>query len=108
MTSEEVFSDLHDKNGEDFNWYMILFTQAGGSFVTELKKEIGKGHFLYDKEILAVAKCESSDDVLYVTDNEMGVDIYSIFHLTYSKHKFDGFPQYIELKDVDAVKEFTE
>lgn len=23
MTAEEVFSDLYDKYGEDFNWYMI-------------------------------------------------------------------------------------
>ena len=24
MTIEEIFSDLYDKYGEDFNWYMIL------------------------------------------------------------------------------------
>lgn len=30
MTIEEVFSDLYDKYGEDFNWYMIPLTQADG------------------------------------------------------------------------------
>ena len=28
MTIEEVFSDLYDKYGEDFNWYMLPLTQA--------------------------------------------------------------------------------
>lgn len=67
MTLEEVFSGLYDKYGEDFNWYMIPLTQAGGAFVVELKNEIGKDHFLYDKKVEAVAKCGSNDDVLYVT-----------------------------------------
>ena len=40
MTIEEVFSDLYDKYGEDFNWYMLPLTQADGMFVTELKNEI--------------------------------------------------------------------
>ena len=83
MTIEEVFSDLYDKYGEDFNWYMLPLTQADGMFVTELKNEIGEDHFLYDKRIWAVAKCESNDDVLYVTDNGRNADIYYIFHLTY-------------------------
>ena len=69
MTIEEVFSDLYDKYGEDFNWCMLPLTQADGMFVTELKNEIGEDHLLYDKRIWAVAKCESNDDVLYVTDN---------------------------------------
>ena len=108
MTIEEIFSDLYDKYGADFNWYIIPLTQADGVFVTELKNEIGEDHFLYDKKIWAVAKCESNDDVLYVTDNGRTADIYYIFHLTYSKHNSDGFPRYEELKDVYAVKAFIE
>ncbi len=87
---------------------MIPLTQAGGALVTELKNEIGGAHFLYDKKIWAVAKCEANDDVLYVTGNGKGADIYYIFHLTYSRHNSDGFPRYEELKDVYAVKEFIE
>ena len=41
MTLEEMFCDLYDKYGNDFNWYMIPFTQADGAFVAELNKEIG-------------------------------------------------------------------
>ena len=108
MTLEEMFRDLYDKYGNDFNWYMIPFAQADGAFVAELNKEIGQDHFLYGKKILAVAKCESNDDVLYVIDNGRNVDIYYIFHLTYSKHNAAGFPRYEELKDVYAVKAFIE
>ena len=108
MTLKEMFSSLYSKYGEDFNWYMIPFIQADGVFVAELKKEIGKDHFLYDKKIEAVAKCESNDDVLYVTENGLGEDVYYIFHLTYSKHNSDKFPQYEEFADIFAVKEFLE
>ena len=33
MPLEEMFCDLYDKYGNDFNWYMIPFTQADGAFV---------------------------------------------------------------------------
>ena len=36
MTLEEMFRDLYDKYGNDFNWYMIPFAQADGAFVAEL------------------------------------------------------------------------
>lgn len=93
MTAEEVFSDLFDKYGKNFNWYMIPFAQANGAFVEELKKEIGKEHFLYAKKIWAVAKCESNDDVLYVIGDGFGSDIYYVFHLNYSEQNLDGFPK---------------
>jgi len=107
MTLEEMFRDLYDKYGNDFNWYMIPFAQADGAFVAELNKEIGQDHFLYGKKILAVAKCESNDDVLYVLRNGTGRDIYYLFHLTYSAHNADGFPQYEEFADLFAVKELA-
>lgn len=50
MTLEEMFRDLYDKYGNDFNWYMIPFAQADGAFVAELNKEIGQDHFLYGKK----------------------------------------------------------
>ena len=103
-----MFCDLYDKYGNDFNWYMIPFTQADGAFVAELNKEIGQDHFLYGKKIWAVAKCESNDDVLYVLRNGTGRDIYYLFHLTYSAHNTDGFPRYEEFADLFAVKEFIE
>ena len=38
MTAEEIFCDLFDKYGEDFNWYMVPLSQSNGIFVEELKK----------------------------------------------------------------------
>ncbi len=49
MTEEEVFDDLLHKYGEDFNWHMLPFTNK--TFVAELKNEIGKKHFRYEKKV---------------------------------------------------------
>ena len=92
MTAEEVFCDLLDKYGEDFNWHMVPLSQASGFLVEELKKEIGEGHILYHKKIWAVAKCTSTDG----------------FHLTYSHQNIEGFPKYKKFADIQAVKEFIE
>ena len=74
MTAEEIFCDLFDKYGEDFNWYMVPLSQSNGAFVEELKKEIGEGHILYHNKLWAVAKCTSNDNVLYVAGEETGRD----------------------------------
>ena len=77
-------------------------------FKDELKKEIGKNHFLYNKRVWAVAKCESGNKVLYLTGNEKGEDTYYVFHLTYSEYSTGKFPDYEELGDLHAVKEYME
>ncbi|MBT9775262.1 hypothetical protein GPL15_01905 [Clostridium sp. MCC353] len=102
MTAEEIFNDLSCKYGDDFSWILVPLTNR--SFVTELKEEIGSAHFLYYKQIWAVVKCESNDDVLYAADNGM----YYIFHLTYSSHNTDGFPKCREFTSIDEVKVFLE
>ena len=106
MTAEEVFCELSDKYGDDFNWHMLPLSNH--TFTAELKKEIGNRHFLYHKQIWAVAKCDSNDDVLYLADNGEGTDIYYIFHLTYSECNADGFPRYKEFEGINAVKEYIE
>ena len=78
---------------------MIPFSQAGGALFEELKKEIGQEHSLYYKKIRAVAKWESNDNVLYVTGDELGTDIYYIFHLTCLKQNLKGFPKYKRFTD---------
>ena len=30
MTAEEIFCNLFDKYGEDFNWYMVPLSQSNG------------------------------------------------------------------------------
>lgn len=106
MTAEEDFCDLEDKYGEDFNWHLIPLTNE--TFVKELKKEIGANHFLYNKTIWAVAKCDSNDDVLFVTREELGKDIYYIIHLTYTDKNIDGYPMCETFTSLEAVKEFIE
>ena len=107
MTAEEVFCELGDKYGNDFNWHMVPLSQSNGVLVKELKKEIGEEHFLYYKKIWAVAKCDSNDDVLYLT-GEDGKDVYYIFHLTYSKNNTVDFPKYKKFHNITAVKEYIE
>lgn len=108
VTAKEAFEDLFCKYGEDFNWYMISSPQSSKTFVEELRKEIGEKHFLYGKEMQAVAKCESNDDVLYITENGLGTAVYYLVHLTYSAQNTDGFPKYREFIDVYALREYIE
>lgn len=106
MTAEEVFSNLSDKYGDDFNWHLLPV--SNNTFVTELKKEIGTTHFLYEKDIRAVAKCDSNDDVLYVVRGDSGEGKYYIFHLTYSVNNVVGFPKYREFSTIEDVKDYIE
>ena len=58
LTLEEVFYNLSDEYGEKFNWRLIPLTQSGrGIFIDELKKEIGKNHFLYNKNNYPFKQC---------------------------------------------------
>ncbi|MDE7271961.1 MAG: hypothetical protein K2N95_02710 [Lachnospiraceae bacterium] len=106
MTAEEVFCDLSEKYGDSFHWRMLPLSNK--SFVNELKREIGQSHFLYNRKIWAVAKCDSRDDVLFVTVNDDREDVYYIFHLTYSDDNAIGYPQYKELNGVVKMKEYIE
>lgn len=106
MTPEEAIDDLFQKYGEDFNWYILPSTNK--TFVAELKNEIGENHFLYNQQVYAVAKCDSNDDVLYLAGNEDGVEVYYIFHLTYSKENAIGYPKYRKFKGLSEVKEYIE
>lgn len=106
MTAEEVFYDLSKKYGEDFSWRMIPLSDK--SYVSELKREIGKNHFLYNKKIWAVAKCDFRDDVLFVTENNQKEDTYYLFHLTYSEKNLEGYPIFQELIGIDHVRNYIE
>lgn len=106
MTTEEVFCNLSEKYGDSFNWRMIPLSNK--SFAAELKREIGKDHFLCNRKLWAVAKCDSSDDVLFVTESDCKGDIYYIVHLTYSDKNMEGYPHYIELNGIEKVREYIE
>lgn len=78
------------------------------SFVSELKRELGQGHYLYDQQMWVIAKCEKNDDVLYVAGTDDGTDIYYIFHLTYSEHNVAGFPKSPKFLGIEALREYLE
>lgn len=106
MTIKDMLLELIQKYGEEFNWYLL--PDSDKCFVSELKREIGKKHPLQEKSILAVAKCTSNDDLLYMTLDDTGRNIYYIFHLTYSDEEVDGFPKCERFTDMLAVKSFIE
>ncbi len=103
MTIEEMFYYFDDKYGDEFNWGII--SHRASYFAEELKKEVGDNDPIFQKDITAVARSYSADDVLFLVDNQK--DTYRIYHLTYS-HKEDKFLRFVELENIEKVKEFLE
>jgi hypothetical protein len=83
-----LYGQLADRYGDDFNW--LLVNESNTSFITELRSELNSGHSLLEKAVMAVAKSDSNDDVLFLLKEEK----YAIVHLTYSKNNASGFPLY--------------
>ncbi|MBQ3010196.1 MAG: hypothetical protein IJD81_03270 [Oscillospiraceae bacterium] len=106
MTAEEVFDDLAHKYGDDFTWRMLPFTNK--SFVRELHRELGEGHYFLNNPIYAVAKCDANDDVLYGCGREDEKDVYYVFHLTWQANNQAGYPKRKKLVGIDAVREYIE
>ncbi|MGN0696851.1 MAG: hypothetical protein ACI4J5_08825 [Oscillospiraceae bacterium] len=107
-TIEEVFCDLCDKYGKELNWTMIPFTQARGYFVDELKKELGCDDPMFQKEVYAVAKCDSNDDVLYLIGEGSDEGLWRIYHLTYSHSDPKDRPRYEEFTSRQDVGSYIE
>ena len=74
MTLEEMFCDLYDKYGNDFNWYMIPFAQADGAFVAELNKTSVYKGYKQDKIEMRGDRAEMSDFPLYLNTVAGGLD----------------------------------
>ena len=102
---KELFSSLEAKYGEDFNWYLI--PESKTSFAAEAYREIHPSHPLFGHKLRAIAKCESNDDVLFIseTDNNKA---YYVIHLTYRQHNDGNFPISIHLKDMNDVRQYIE
>ena len=106
MTFEEAFSILSDNIGDEFNWRFIPFTNKG--FIQEAYREIQEGHPLYGKELWSVSKCDSNDDVLFVTADTSEKDLYIIIHLTYSNIDNIDYPKFISLGGLEEAVKYLE
>ena len=104
MTFEEAFEILCSELGDEFNWEFISFTKK--SFCNHAKKDIKEDHPLYGKILHSIARCTSNDDVLFVTSDEQGGNLYIIIHLTYSNNSCLNFPRFITLGGTDGMMDY--
>lgn len=86
---------------EKYNWFTL--NENSTSFVEELKRELGKHHYLSNKDIVVIAKNESNDDVLFLIEGK-----YYMFHLTYTSNNENPFPTYVMFKNIQEFKEYLE
>ena len=100
MTIQDLFENMIDKYGDNFNWMIIPFSNK--SFADELNKELGENKFTHP--IYAVAKCESNDDVLFLIDE----NDYRIYHLTYSKNNIEGYPRFLSFEGRESAIKYIE
>lgn len=94
-----MFSNLIDKYGDDFNWWI----PNNRDFLDkQIKQELVKEHELYGKNLKAIAKCESNDEVLYKSENK-----FYIIHLLWKKGNKE-FPSYIEFANLEEAIDYIE
>ena len=105
MTAEEMFCNLYDKYGDEFNWMMIPLTNK--FYEQQAEKEIKQGHPLYGQKMWAAAKSESNDDVLYVVENAEK-ESYVMIHLTYSNNEDVKWPRYVLFENMEEVERYLE
>lgn len=103
MTFDELYGNLYEKYGENFNWKMLSFIDK--TYTQEAEKEIKKGHFLYGKRLWPVAKCTDNDDVLFVTGNN-GKDLYVILRLTYNDNQDINYPEYVLIDNIYELEKY--
>lgn len=84
---------------EKFN--LTLISHDTNYFTDELKKEVAENHFLFEKELISIAKDDASDDVIFSD----GISYY-IVHLTYSIYNEEGFPKYKYFKNMEELKKY--
>ena len=108
MTIEEIFYNLFEKYGDEFNWRMIPLTESQGAFIDELKRELGEENDVFQDKVYAVAKCDSNDDVLFLVCNGSVEGLWRIYHLSYTSDNSPGFPRYKEFSSRKAVGDFIE
>ena len=99
MTIEEIFSDLYDKYGEDFNWYMIPLTQADGVlYITDN----GRNQDIYYIFHLTYSKHNPDGFPRY----EELKDVYAVRKpvITWAQNKGNGsvYLDWVNIEDADS------
>lgn len=86
-----MLEELQEKYGEEFSWYELMGNDVQRQMLEErLKLELTSAHGLFEKgkDLVAVAKSERNDDVLFWDGKD-----YYIVHLTWGTGN-DDFPSY--------------
>lgn len=99
MEKENYFNTSFLGDLEKYNWSLI--DKNSNYFEEELKKEVTKNHYLFNKELTAIAKDNASDDVLFSYQNT-----FYLFHLTYTLANEEGFPQYEIFKSIQELEQY--
>ncbi|MDO4696276.1 MAG: hypothetical protein Q4A49_01895 [Neisseria sp.] len=99
MKNRNDFNSGFLRDLEKYNWSLIH--QNSNCFEEELKKEITGNHFLFSKELTAIAKDNASDDVLFVEKNT-----FYILHLTYTLTNEERFPQYEIFESMQELEQY--
>lgn len=94
MSMEEIMERCEKKFGDSFNWRILPENMRDGTFVSELKTELGEDDPFFGGKIYAVYKCDANDDMLFLSKGEDGHELWRIYHLTYSHcRECEGFPR---------------
>lgn len=85
---DEIIGDEIEEEYIVENWYKI---ETNGNLEKELKREVSKGHPLYKKNVIAIARKEDCDDVLFVVKDN--IEKVAKVHLTWTNKNIEGFPK---------------
>jgi hypothetical protein len=86
-----VTSSVNDllKEFMDEPWWLIN-NKMSESLNEELKRELSLNHILFRKKVVAVARREDNDDVVFWMSD---IKRYAVVHLTYLKETSSEFPR---------------
>lgn len=102
MTIEEIMCLFYEEYGSDFNWHLVPFDNK--TFVNELRRELNPDNEYIAGDVFAVAKCDSNDDVLFLSDK----NVWRIYHLTYSSDNASKYPLYKEFTGRREAAEYLQ
>lgn len=95
-----MLEKLREKYGDDFSWYELTVDDVQKQTLEErLILELTPAHDLFEKgkDLVAVAKSERNDDVLFWAGKD-----YYIIHLTWGTGSAD-FPSYKTVKRDEII-----